>query len=117
MPGELVKVTVWFKALEEIAQDYSIFVHAEDVDGRLERINIDHSPVGGTRPTSSWKQGETIADGFQIQVPSGVQLRGLNVWLGFWHEPTDTRLKVRNGDKVRNDGRDRTLLATLSVGS
>ena len=117
LPGEVVKATVWFKTLEEIPQDFAVFVHIEDVDGRLERVNIDHPPVGGTRPTSSWKKGETIADTFQIQIPSGGSLRGLNVWLGLWHEATDTRLKLRNGDKVRNDGRDRILITTLPVGS
>jgi hypothetical protein len=117
LPGEAVKVTVWFKALEAIPQDYLIFVHVEDVDGRMERMNVDHSPAGGTRPTSGWNKGETIADSFQIQVPPGAQLRGLNVWLGFWHEPTDTRLKLRNAEKVRNDGRDRILLAMLPVGA
>ena len=116
MPGETVKVTVWFKVLEAIPQDYVVFVHLEDVDGRLDRMNADHSPVGGTRPTSDWKKGETIADTFQIYVPPGAPLRGLNVWMGLWHAATDTRLKLRNPEKVRNDGRDRVLLITLPIG-
>lgn len=116
LPGETVKVIAWFKALEEIPQDYLVFVHVEDAEGRLERMNVDHAPVGGTRPTSSWKKGETIADTFYIQVPSGGQLRGLNVWIGLWYAPTDSRLKLNNPEKVRNDGRDRILLATLPIG-
>jgi hypothetical protein len=116
LPGETVKVTVWFKVLGEISQDYGVFVHLEDMEGRLERLNADHSPVGGTHPTSRWKKGETVVDTFQIYVPQGAPLRGLNVWLGLWHTGTDTRLKLRNPEKVRNDGRDRVMLVTLPIG-
>lgn len=113
-PGVTVKATVWFKVLAEVPQDYLIFVHVEDPAGKLERMNVDHAPVNGTRPTSGWNPGETIVDSFSITVPeTATGLRGLNVWIGFWHASSDTRLRLKNTDDVKNDGRDRILLATL----
>ena len=49
--GDSVKMTAYFKVLDEVPNDYMVFVHIEDVDGRVERLNADHSPVGGQRPT------------------------------------------------------------------
>jgi hypothetical protein len=115
-PGQNVEATVWFKVLGEVPQDYLVFVHIEDVDGKVERMNVDHAPAGGSRPTSDWKPGETVVDTFTIAVPANVaNLRGVNVWLGFWHAATDTRLPLKNPERVRSDGRNRILLATLQT--
>ncbi len=118
LPGEAVQVTARYRVLEKIPQDYLVFVHAEDVDGKLERMNFDHPPARGTRPTSTWEKGDVIEDTFVVNVPAAAsqELRGLNLWAGFWHAQTDTRLALKNPDKVRNDGRNRILLGTLKVG-
>jgi hypothetical protein len=115
-PGDLVRVTAYFKVLAPMEEDYTIFVHAEDTQGRLERINSDHRPANGLYPTPQWKVGETIKDEFSFHVPAGSNLQGLNVWIGFWEPQGDSRLPLRNTDSVRNDGRNRVLLAQLPVG-
>lgn len=115
LPGEMVKVTTFYKVKEPIEQDYLIFVHVEDPDGKVQRVNYDHQPAGG-RPTSDWKKDETVSDTFSIQVPAGSGLRGLNVWLGFWHPATDTRMRLMNPQAIRNDGSNRMLIATIPVG-
>jgi len=113
-PGESAKVTLVFKALEDMTADYTIFVHVEDVDGHAERMNLDHKPVGGQYPTNRWKKGELIKDEFTLFVPP-VAVRGLNLWMGLWDAATDTRLRLRNPDKVRNDGNNRILVMQVPV--
>jgi hypothetical protein len=115
-PGDTVKVSAFFRVLDELDQDYMVFVHVEDPEGRLERTNVDHPPARGTYPTSQWKKGETVQDTFEVYVPPHATTRSLNLWAGFWHRETDTRLQLRNPDHVRNDGRNRILLANLPVG-
>jgi hypothetical protein len=100
--------------VEELSADYMVFVHVEDVDGRVERMNLDHKPGGGQYPTNQWKKGEIIKDEFVVYVPP-VPVRALNVWAGFWDPKTDTRLRLRNVDQVRNDGKDRLLLLQIPV--
>lgn len=114
-PGEPVKVSAFFKVLSEIPVDYMVFVHIEDVDGRVERLNADHAPAGGQVPTSKWKVGETVRDDFQIYVPPTMQVRGLNVLLGFWDPKTDARLALKNTDAVRHDGNNRILVAQIPI--
>ncbi len=116
LPGEAVKVAVQFRVLEPLEADYTVFVHLEDVDGRAERMNIDHKPVQGTYPTPQWKKGEVVKDEFNLVVPPGGASRGLNIYLGLWDAAADTRLKLKNTDKVKSDGNNRILIATLPIG-
>jgi hypothetical protein len=115
IPGEPARVTVFFKVLQPIVEDYIIFVHVEDTEGRMERMNLDHKPAGGLLPTTQWKPGETVRDEFALYLPPGTPARSLSIWMGLWEARTDTRLKLTNPDAVRNDGKDRILLATVPV--
>ncbi|MFE8601570.1 hypothetical protein KYC5002_10245 [Archangium violaceum] len=114
-PGEGARVTAYFKVLKPLEEDYMIFVHVEDAEGRAERLNIDHKPAGGLYPTTQWKPGETVKDEFNIVLPPGSAARALNIWLGFWDPKTDARLQLKNPDAVRNDGRSRILLTQVPV--
>ncbi|MCY1081048.1 hypothetical protein [Archangium lansingense] len=114
-PGEGARVTAYFKVLKPLEEDYLIFVHVEDAEGRAERLNVDHKPAGGLYPTTQWKPGETVKDEFNIALPPGSSARALNIWMGFWEQKTDARLQLKNPDAVRNDGRSRVLLAQVPV--
>ncbi len=114
-PGDSARVTAYFKVLKPLEEDYLIFVHLEDAEGRMERVNVDHKPAGGLYPTTQWKPGETVKDEFILSLPSGVTARTLNLWLGFWEAKTDTRLQLRNPEAVRNDGRSRVMLVQVPV--
>ncbi len=78
-------------------------------------MNIDHKPSNGLYPTTQWKAGETVRDEFTLYLPPNTPSRGLNIWLGLWEPRTDTRLKLLNPEAVRNDGKDRVLLAQVPV--
>jgi hypothetical protein len=114
-PGEPARVTAFFKVLKPLEEDYMIFVHVEDPEGRMERLNADHKPAGGLYPTTQWKAGETVKDEFNLYLPSGAQARAINLWVGFWDPKTDARLQLKNPEAVRNDGRNRILLAQVPV--
>lgn len=114
-PGEQARVTLYFKVLQPIEDDYLVFVHVEDAEGRMERMNVDHKPAGGLYATSQWKPGETVKDEFAIYLPAGAPTRALNIWLGLWEPRTDSRLRLTNPDAVRNDGKDRILLGQVPV--
>jgi hypothetical protein len=111
--GESVRVTANFKVLAKIDRDYFIFVHVEDVDGRVDRLNVDHAPR--FKPTSLWQPGETVQDVFDIPVPPGMPVRGLSLVMGLWDPKSDQRLAIKNKDQVPNDGRDRLFVAKFPV--
>jgi hypothetical protein len=111
VPGDVSEVKLYFKVLQPLPEDWQIFVHAEDPEGKVSRTNFDHSP---RRATSSWKPGETIEDTFTVGIPAGSAQRALDLWVGFWLPRTDGRLPVKNPEQVRTDS-DRVLLAHLLV--
>ena len=118
VPGEPVRVTMFFRVLAPLSEDYLVFVHVEDAAGRGERMNVDHKPAGGLYPTSQWRVGETVKDEFTFTLPTGgATPASVNLLFGFWQPETDTRLKLSNPQAVRSDGRDRVLLAQLPVAS
>lgn len=111
--GETVRVLANYKVLSKPDRDYFIFVHIEDVDGRIDRFNVDHPPRA--KPTSQWQVGETVQDTFDIAIPREMPVRGLSLVLGFWDPKTDQRLPIVNKDAVPNDGRDRLYVAKFPV--
>ncbi|HET9449248.1 MAG TPA: hypothetical protein VFO83_00100 [Aggregicoccus sp.] len=116
VPGEPVRVTLFFKVLAPIAEDYLVFVHVEDAAGRSERLNLDHRPASGLYPTSAWRVGETVKDEFSFTLPTGRAVpSAVNLLFGFWQAQADKRLRLSNPTVVRNDGNDRVLLAQLPV--
>ena len=114
-PGETTKVTLVFRALDPITDDFQIFVHVEDPASRQQVANLDHAPAQGKRPTSGWKKGDYIEDEFVLALAPGVSARAVNLWVGLWNPRTNARLELRNPDKVSNDGTGRILLAQLKV--
>ena len=114
-PGEPLRISGFYKVLEEMDIDYLVFVHVEDSDGKVDRINADHPAAQGAVPTSKWKKGETIRDDFQVYVPPTMNVRGLNILMGFWDPKTDQRLPLKNTDQIRHDGQNRILIGTVPM--
>jgi hypothetical protein len=115
VPGEPARITVFFKVLQPIPEDYMVFVHVEDPDGRVERMNLDHKPANGLYPTTQWKPGETVKDEFVLFLPQGAPMRAVAIWMGLWEPRTDTRMPLTNPDAVRHDGKNRIMLAQVPV--
>jgi hypothetical protein len=113
--GDTVRVGFNFKVLQQMEADYMIFVHVEDIDGRVDRLNVDHNPMRGQKPTSKWQPGEVLRDEFEIPIPPQMPVRGLNVLMGFWDPKTDARLPLVNKDAVPNDGNNRIMAARFQV--
>jgi hypothetical protein len=111
-PGDSTQVVLVFRALKPPPEDWQVFVHVEDADGRQERMNADH-PL--RRPMSSWTPGEVVQDEFVITLPATWRTRAVNIYVGLWLPRTEERMKVRNPQTVRTDGSDRVLLVQLPV--
>ena len=113
--GGSATITVFYRVLDELDRDYQIFVHVEDPEGRMRRFNLDHAPAAGAYPTRQWRKGETVKDEYVLQLPGGEVPKAVDVWTGFWHPESDSRLKVRSTANVRHDGSDRVLLVQIPV--
>lgn len=111
-PGDATRVVLVFRVIKPSTDDWQVFVHVEDSEGRGERLNGDH-PL--RVPTSSWRVGDLIQDEFAITLPAGWRTRAVNIFVGLWLPSTNARMKVKNPEAVRTDGNDRVLLVQLPV--
>jgi hypothetical protein len=109
--GERVKVTVYYRALEDITDDWEVFVHAEDQAKQQQRFNVDHYPANGKLHTNQWHKGDVIRDEYFLVVPSSVS--ALELWTGFFMD--NDRLKITNQGRGLNDGTDRLRIGVISA--
>jgi 4-amino-4-deoxy-L-arabinose transferase-like glycosyltransferase len=114
-PGDVLPLTLFWRAGAPPAEDYQVFVHLLDANGRLVAQN-DAAPAAGLRPTSGWQPGELVAD------PHGVLLRGsaeelapgeYGLYVGMYLPASGERLAVAGGPGEA--GGDSLLLATVQV--
>ena len=114
-PGDSVKVTYYFRVLDEADEDYKVFVHVDDRGGHGDRINADHWAANGHYPTSVWRKGEIVKDVWSFSVPGFYQGDALDLWTGFYQPGKDERWPLINRTEVQNDGQNRVLAGTVPV--
>jgi hypothetical protein len=76
-PGEVLHLTLYWQAQQEMDVSYTVFVHLLDAQNRIWGQR-DSVPDKGQYPTTGWLQGEVVADEYEIPVdpaaPSGEYL-------------------------------------------
>ena len=87
---------------------YTVFTHLLGKDGSIwgQRDNI---PVKGTYPTTGWREGEIIADEYEITVKSDAPPGKYQIGVGMYDAATGQRLPVFDESKAPLPG-DRILL-------
>jgi hypothetical protein len=109
-----VRVTLYFKVLEYIDEDWQIFIHGDSWGGFSDRIHGDHYPVNEKYRTGFWQKGEIIKDTFTIRVPGDYNAPKIAMWMGFYIG--DNRMPVDTSDKsVQHDGSNRVNAGLIPV--
>ncbi|MFQ5885884.1 MAG: hypothetical protein ACE5II_01475, partial [Anaerolineae bacterium] len=112
-PGEIIRLTLQWKASEEIETGYKVFVHLLDGEGRIV-AQRDSEPVGGSRPTSGWGIGEEIGDNYGIILPEELPSGEYQLVVGMYDPTSGERLPIYGRDGERLPG-DRALLGAVEV--
>ena len=66
-PGDTITLTLYWRALTEMDEDYTVFTHLLAPDGSMTGQR-DNPPVGGTYPTSLWLAGEVVTDVYTVPI-------------------------------------------------
>ncbi|RLC97553.1 MAG: hypothetical protein DRI77_07045 [Chloroflexi bacterium] len=92
-------VTLYWRVLAEMDEDYTVFVHLLDKDGALIGQG-DGPPLSGDYPTSYWSPGELLADARVVPLESWDCLL-----VGLYRTTDGARLPVRasTGERVTDD--------------
>ncbi|HIQ01849.1 MAG TPA: DUF2723 domain-containing protein [Anaerolineales bacterium] len=92
-PGEVLPVTLRWRALRMMEEDYTVTVQLLGPDGRLHG-QVDSWPVQGTLPTSQWKPGQEITDPYQVLLAPEAPPGRYRVIVGVYLLATMERLPV-----------------------
>jgi 4-amino-4-deoxy-L-arabinose transferase-like glycosyltransferase len=94
---------LYWQALSELDEDYTVFVHWLDEEGRI-RTQQDNQPRNGSYPTGLWEEGEIVEDMYHLTVPAGFPANRAPVLLavGMYRLETLERLTVfdENGQRL-----------------
>lgn len=111
-PGQPLRIVLQWQCVSPMTRDYTVFVHLLDSSGRV-RAQVDRYPVGGTRPTSQWKQGEIIEDVYEIALPADLPSGQYVVEAGLYLAATMERLPVVDESLQPID--DRVVLGQIRI--
>jgi len=92
-PGETLRLTLYWRALQQISEDYTVFVHVARADGST-LVQRDAQPRAGTHPTSSWVTGELVEDRYELSIPSDALPDIYWLKVGMYSSATMQRLPV-----------------------
>jgi len=108
--GKKFKMTSYFKALEDIKEDYQFFGHMEPKGKQTFRHRIDHFIASKKYPTSKWRKGDIIKDVYNGVFAKGFPGTKAVLWSGFFKG--EARLGI---DPARSDEENRLLTAEFPL--
>jgi len=114
-PGETFAVTLYWRAAQEIDRDYKVFVHLYDGQGGI-LAQRDRHPGLGARPSTTWEEGEVVADRYHVELASDTPAGTYPLGVGLYDPRSGDRLPVYGpeGGRLRDD---RIMLGTVEVES
>jgi hypothetical protein len=111
-PGGRATVTLWWRALADLREDWKIFVHVSEGPSGPPKVNADHWPAADRARTNGWRRGDVVRDTFSFTVPADAEGR-LELWTGFY--AGDERMPVTQAGRGGSDGANRIRAATLAL--
>jgi hypothetical protein len=112
-PDETLRLTLFWQARQWIAQDYTVFVHLLDSQGKIWGQH-DGPPQDGALPTSAWNPGELLRDEHLLTVDTQAPPGDYRLAIGLYDPATLQRLPVF--DAQGQAAGDAVLLGPLTVG-
>jgi hypothetical protein len=112
-PGDVLLLSLYWRAEDAVEGDYTVFVHLQGPDGRL-AAQQDNPPVRGARPTSAWEAGVLVEDPYEIRVPDNAAAGDYLLSAGMYDPTTMERLPAAGAGGER-EIEDRVLLARVGV--
>jgi len=109
-PGGEVRLTLYWQGLSPLKEDYTVFTHLLDSQGRLWGQK-DNKPCGGEAPTITWVPGEVVVDQYIIAVDPSAPPGEYVLEVGMYDQESGERVPVFvNGRAVPEK---RILLGTI----
>ncbi len=114
-PGGTLRLVLYWHALQQMQENYTVFVHVARADGEI-LVQRDAQPHDGTHPTSSWEAGELVEDRYALPIPGDAVPDIYWLKVGMYSRATMERLPVVDAGEA-TALQDSVLVKELRVGS
>jgi hypothetical protein len=114
-PGDTISVTLYWRALRQLDQDYKAFVHLTDAVMTRQPAQHDGDPGSGFTPTTRWLPGELVPDTHHFALPPELEPGRYRLWAGMYEHETIRNLAILSSETPTADGR--VLLGEIEVTS
>jgi 4-amino-4-deoxy-L-arabinose transferase-like glycosyltransferase len=111
-PGSVIPVSLYWHVLKRPTANYTVFVHVLNDRGELV-TQFDQPPGGGSVPTSTWQEGQTLHDAYPLPIPSSLSAGIYTIHIGMYTQPSLQRLPVYINDQVIGDS---VVLSSIEIG-
>jgi hypothetical protein len=111
-PGRDVKITHYWQVVENPGAGWRTFTHLNGAPNGAPYVNVDHGPMRGKYPVTSWKAGDIIKDEHVIRLPPTWPTDKVYVSTGLWKGAQ--RLPIKSG---ASDDAGRVTAAIIPVAS
>jgi hypothetical protein len=112
-PGDTIQVTLYWLALQEMSEDYKVFVHLTDQGVTRLIAQSDRWPVYNFSPTTRWQSGEIVWDRHEIKIPPDETPGAYRLTTGMYLLETMQNLAVLGADGSPQG--DSVPLSTIEV--
>lgn len=112
--GESIFLTLYWQADTDLHSDLTAFTHVQtgQPDSPL-LTQRDGQPCQGFYPTSRWRAGDVVPDGFAITIPREATPGEYPLAVGWYEYPSLERLPLISADVPLSD--NRVVIGTLTV--
>ncbi len=97
MAGDIVPLTLFWKADAPPAQRYKVFVHLVDESGAL-AAQTDAEPGGGFVPTTTWQPAHQVIDRYGIFLPADLSSGAYTLNVGMYNFSGERLRLIKNGE-------------------
>jgi len=104
-PGEALCVEVNWRAIAKPFENYTVFVHLIDSQGRLVAQN-DQQPQAGFAPTSAWTSGLAVTDRHGLILPADLPLGEYDVRVGLYRSDDQSATPITRSDLPERSGKN-----------
>ena len=111
-PGDTLRLTLYWRGEAAVGRDYTVFTHLLDDEGRR-WAQKDQPPVNGKAPTTSWQEGQIVADIYHLVVSPDAPVTAAHLAIGMYDWQTGERVPMfdMDGNQLEND----TLLLNVDI--
>jgi serine/threonine protein kinase len=84
-PGDTLQIMITWHVLERLPAPYTTFIHITDSSGQI-AAQLDRPPLGGSRPTDTWRTGEKFLDPYSLALPANMRPGSYWVRIGLYRQ-------------------------------